>query len=146
MKWPVLVLAAALAGPPSQPPSFKGAEIPGVPGVCCGYADCRPASVKALGPKLALIDGVQVRLPAGWQHVKRSNKARNGWYCYKRSLDGCADGPPSERCARCAIEKLPTLAKSKGGYPVRMIPTGDHGYLLLEQGVPCGSCHGGPGG
>lgn len=113
---------------------------PGVPENCCGYGNCRRASVEILsrGPSadIVVVDGVRLTLPPGTaQHSKRDSS----WWCYQEILDGC-EKEVSRRCARCAV------AGGKAVGEMQVIPAPAHisaSHFLLPAGG-CAKCHAAP--
>lgn len=114
--------------------------IPGVPESCCGWQDCRPASVHILkvegGKALVRIDGKTITIPASTAVRSRFR----GFYCFVKEVPQCWDGKNytvSRECARCAIESGSFVED------VRVIETAARGHLVLPVYGDCGQCHGG---
>lgn len=110
---------------------------PGVPENCCGYGNCRRASVEIIsrGPSadIVVVDGVRLTLPPG---TAQRSKKDSSWWCYQEIFDGC-EKEVSRRCARCAV------AGGKAVGEMRVIPAPGHisgTHLLLPAGG-CPKCH-----
>ena len=118
---------------------------PGVPDNCCGYGNCRRASVEIIersaSADIVVVDGVRLTLPPG---TAQRSKRDSSWWCYQEVLDGC-EKEVSRRCARCAVAG----GQAIGGMrviPVRAQTTGralnPATHLLLPAGG-CPKCHAG---
>lgn len=109
---------------------------PGVPENCCGYGNCRRASVEIIsrgpGGDVVAVDGVRLELPPG---TAQRSKKDSSWWCYQEVFDGC-EKEISRRCARCAV------AGGKSVGEMRVIPAVGHisaSHFLLPV-LPAGGC------